>query len=66
MELTLRAIKDLKKVKSFNVELYGKTKAQEITNEIFQRLEMLENANYNFSEIGVVDEEFQHLRHNYR
>lgn len=66
VELTLRAIKDLKKINSFNIELYGKPRAQEINNAIFERLEILENPNFDFSEIGAIDEDFEHLKYRYR
>ena len=66
VELTSRAIKDLQKVKSFNVELHGKAKAQKIIDTIFERLEILENPKHDFSKIGSVDEDFAYLKHEYR
>jgi len=66
VELTSRAIKDLKKVKSFNLDLYGIVRAQEIIDTIFELLETLENPNYNFTEIGEVDKDFDHLKYSYR
>jgi hypothetical protein len=41
IEFTSRAIKDLQKVKSFNLKLYGKPKTEAIINSIFQRIEAL-------------------------
>lgn len=66
VELTSRAIKDLKKAKSFNSDLYGAARAQEIIDEIFELLETLENPDYDFSEIGEVDKDFDHLKYPYR
>ena len=66
VELTSRAIKDLKKVKNFISDLYGATKAQEVIDEIFDLLETLENSDYDFSEIGEVDKDFEHLKYPYR
>lgn len=64
--LTTRAIKDLKKIKTFNTKLYGKTKAQEINDVIFERLTILENTEVDFSEIGAIDLAFLHLKYEYR
>ncbi len=66
VELTSRAIKDLIKLKSFNSNLYGDARAQEIIDEIFAVLETLENPNYDFIEIGEVDKDFEHLKYSYR
>ena len=66
VELTSRAIKDLKKVKSFNLDLYGIVRAIEIIDAIFELLGTLENPNYNFTEIGEVDKDFNHLKYSYR
>ncbi len=46
--------------------IYGIKKAKEIALRIQKRTEILESTEYNFSEIGAVDEDFVHLRHNYR
>ncbi len=66
VDLTSRAIKDLKKIKSFNLDLYGIVRAQEIIDAIFELLETLENPNYNFTDIGEVDKDFDHLKYSYR
>ncbi len=66
VELTSRAIKDLKKIKSFNSDLYGAPRAQGIIDEIFDLLETLENPDFDFSEIGEVDKDFEHLKYPYR
>ena len=66
IEFTSRAIKDLQKVKSFNLKLYGKPKTEAIFNSIFQRIEVLENPNNNFIDIGAIHETFKYLRWKYR
>jgi hypothetical protein len=66
IEFTSRAIKDLQKVKSFNLKLYGKTKTEAIINSIFHHIEVLENPNNNFIDIGAIDETFKDLRWKYR
>ncbi|CAL65538.1 type II toxin-antitoxin system RelE/ParE family toxin [Christiangramia forsetii] len=66
VEITSRAIKDLEKVKSFNSNLYGPGKAQEIIEEIFELLETLEYSEYDFTELGEVDKDFAHLKYPYR
>jgi len=66
VKLTSRAIKDLIKLKSFNSNLYGGARAQEIIDEIFTLLETLENPDYDFYEIGEVDIDFDHLKYSYR
>lgn len=63
-ELSARALKDLGKTKSFYTELYGKAKAQQITDDIFKRIEILED--FRFREIGPLDEDFSHLKGEYR
>jgi len=66
VKLTSRAIKDLIKLKSFNSNLYGGARAQEIIDEIFTLLETLENPDYDFYEIGEVNIDFDHLKYSYR
>lgn len=64
--LTSRAVKDLKKVKTFNSKLHGRDKVQEIIDAIFERLEILEDPKTDFTEIGAIDEDFSHLKYSYR
>ncbi len=64
--LTSRAIKDINKIKSFNTELYGLDKAQEIIDTIFKRLAILETPDIDFTKIGAIDTDFSHLKHAYR
>jgi plasmid stabilization system protein ParE len=61
---TTRALKDLEKTTRFNALLYGFKKAIEIALEIRKSTDILENTN--FSEIGSVDEDFIHLKREYR
>jgi len=61
---TSRAIKDLEKVTRFNATLYGFKKAILIATELRESTEILESNN--FKEIGAVDEDFVHLKYEYR
>lgn len=63
---TTRAVKDLEKATRFNALLYGFDKAKQIALELQKGTEILENSNYDFSKIGSVDNEFAHLKRNYR
>jgi plasmid stabilization system protein ParE len=63
---TSRATKDLEKITRFNAILYGFKKAVQIALELQKNTEILENPNYDFSEIGSIDTEFSHLKRNYR
>ncbi len=63
---TTRAIKDLEKVTRFNITLHGFKKAIEIATKHRKATEILENPEFNFTEIGIVDIVFTHLRRNYR
>lgn len=66
IELTSRALKDLQKIRGFNDMLYGVPKSKEIINTIFKTIEILERPDFNFTEIGSIDEEFVHLKYEYR
>lgn len=61
---TARAIKDLEKVTKFNAMLYGFKEAIVIATALRESTEILENDN--FKEIGPVDEDFVHLKYEYR
>jgi plasmid stabilization system protein ParE len=61
---TARAIKDLERVTRFNAILYGFKKAIVIATELRESTEILENEN--FKEIGSFDEDFVHLKFEYR
>jgi len=63
---TNRAIKDLKKVKSFYIEIYGLEKAKQYTQQIYNATKILENPDYDFVNIGAVDDYFSHLKYEYR
>jgi plasmid stabilization system protein ParE len=66
VELTSRSIKDLQSIRVFNDNLYSVSKSREIIDDIFKELEILENSAVDFTEIGSVDEEFTHLKYEYR
>lgn len=66
VEFTTRALKDLQKIRGFNDILYGVPKSKEIINTIFKTIEILESPVFNFTEIGSVDEDFTHLKYEYR
>ena len=66
VQLTSRALKDLQKVRGFNDLLYGVSKSKEIINTIFATIEILENPDVDFTEIGAIDEDFVHLKYDYR
>ncbi|TAJ14675.1 type II toxin-antitoxin system RelE/ParE family toxin [Marinilabiliaceae bacterium JC017] len=61
---TSRAVKDLRKVYNFNVEVRGEDKAFELTQFLIDRVTLLSNKK--FIEMGVVDEDFKHLKRTYR
>jgi plasmid stabilization system protein ParE len=61
---TARAIKNLEKVTRFNAKLYNFKKAIQIATELRQSTEILEQKS--FKEIGAIDEDFVHLKHEYR
>ena len=66
VQITSRALKDLQKVRCFNDLLYGVSKSKEIINTIFETIEILENPDVDFTEIGAIDEDFVHLKYDYR
>jgi plasmid stabilization system protein ParE len=66
VELTLRALKDLQKIRGFNDVLYGVPKSKEIINTIFKTIEILEIPDFDFTKIGAIDEDFVHLKYEYR
>ena len=63
---TNRAITDLKKVREFYIEIYGLEKAKQSTQQIYDATKILENSDYDFVNIGAVDDYFSHLKHEYR
>lgn len=66
VELTSRALKDLQKIRRFNDVLYGIPKSKEIINTLFEIMEILENPDFDFTKIGAIDEDFAHLKYEYR
>ncbi|MGO3182491.1 MAG: type II toxin-antitoxin system RelE/ParE family toxin [Aequorivita sp.] len=63
---THRANKDLKKIFAFNKVIYDVEMAKEIAHKIRERTLILENPEYNFEQIGSIDESFSHLKFTYR
>ena len=66
VELTSRALKDLQKIREFNDLLFGVIKSKEIIQTIFQAIESLEIPHFDYTELGAVDEDFVHLKYEYR
>ncbi|MDO6761100.1 type II toxin-antitoxin system RelE/ParE family toxin [Tamlana sp. 2_MG-2023] len=63
---TKRALKDLNKISVFNSKTIGKKKALEIAHNVIDAPKILENSNYDFKNIGSIDESFSHLKQEYR
>ena len=63
---TNRASKDLEKITRFNIKLKGKEKSMEISENIRASTEQLENPEYDYTAIGSLDEQFNHLKRHYR
>lgn len=63
---TKRALKDLNRITVFNSENIGKEKALEIAHKIIDVPGILENPDYDFKNIGSIDEAFNHLKQEYR
>lgn len=61
---TARSVKDLEKVTRFNAVLFGFPKAIQIALAIRKHTEILENDD--FKEIDSLDEDFSHLKRDYR
>ncbi len=66
VELTSRAIKDLGKIKKFYIFHYGEKKGNEIVDELFDYMAILEPPDYDFKKIGTKDDDFTHLKRDYR
>ncbi len=61
---TERAKRDLKKLYLFNIEVIGEEKSFDLVLHLLERVELLKDTK--FVEIGAIDEEFQHLKHQYK
>jgi plasmid stabilization system protein ParE len=61
-----RSVKDLERITRFNFQLLGVEKAISIAIELQQLTKISENPTYDFSKIGSVNDEFKHLKRNYR
>lgn len=57
---TKRSTKDLEKIVHYNTDQKGKKRSQEIALGIQKTTEILENPEYNFKNIGTVDDQFTH------
>lgn len=66
VELTTRAIKDLKGIKSFLKQNLVEQKVDEFIDSLFQRMLILESSDADLTNIGAIDEEFSHLKYAYR
>ena len=63
---TTRAKKDLGRIIRFNTTLFNQEKAIMIANGLQKSTEILENPNNSFVKIGEVDDDFTHLKQEYR
>lgn len=63
---TKRGLKDLEKVTLFKAKSIGGEKALEVAHTIIDAPKILENPEYDFKNIGSVDESFSHLKREYR
>jgi plasmid stabilization system protein ParE len=63
---TKRALTDLEKVYNFNSKIFGVKTARNIVFHIINKVEILEKPTFDYSEIGEVDNSFEHLKRNYR
>lgn len=61
---TKRAVNDLRNAYDFNSEIYGEEKSFAIVQKIISKVELLKDER--FEEIGLIDEDFQHLKDEYR
>jgi hypothetical protein len=66
VKLTSRALKDLQKIRGFNDNFYGIPKSKKIIDSLFKLMEILESPDADFTEIGSIDEDFVHLKYEYR
>ncbi|MDX9847935.1 MAG: type II toxin-antitoxin system RelE/ParE family toxin [Tenuifilaceae bacterium] len=61
---TSRAKKDLRRLYDFYTKTIGEDKAFEIIEKVLERVDLLSNAK--FVRMGAVDEDFRHLKHQYK
>lgn len=61
---TSRAIKDLRKIYEFYIELSGEEKAFEIITGLLEYVDILNDPR--FVKMGAVDEQFTHLKRQYK
>ena len=63
---TRRAMRDLSKISVHNAKILGREKALEIAHKIIDAPRILESPEYDFKNIGSIDEAFSHLKQEYR
>ena len=63
---TKRALKDISKITVFNAKTIGKEKALKTAHKLIDTPKILENTEYDFENIGTVDEAFGYLKNEYR
>jgi len=63
---TKRALKDLNRITIFISKSIGKEKALDIAHKIIDVPNILENPEFDFQNIGSIDESFSHLKNEYR
>lgn len=63
---TGRALKDLQKITVFNIELLGREKAAVISMEIYNTVLIFQNPDFDYVNIGAVDDAFPNLKRQYR
>ena len=63
---TKRALKDLSKITVFNAKNIGKENALETAHKLIDAPKILANTEYNFKNIGTIDDAFNHLKSDYR
>lgn len=61
---TLRAVRDLRRIYHFQTEFMGEEKAFDLVQLILKKVDVLSDKR--FSGIGAVDEEFSHLKRQYK
>ncbi|WP_395078044.1 type II toxin-antitoxin system RelE/ParE family toxin [Flavobacterium sp.] len=63
---TKRALSDLEKIYIFNTHLFGSITSKEIVLKIIEKAEILEEITFDYTKIGEIDKDFNHLKRNYR
>ena len=61
-----RSLNDLKKAYDFYTDNFNEGLAYNIVQNILSRVSLLETDNFDYSNIGAIDEAFSHLKYSYR